>query len=237
MTYRERREAKAERLRDWADKREVKADAASERVHAIADNIPFGQPILKGHHSQRRAERDQDTITRNMGKMVENSRKASDFRSRAGNIESALDNSIYSDDPDAVDALKARIASLEAQRDQIKADNAAFRTAHKVELKTMTAYERGQALPHAAYELTNLSSNIKRNKDRLVLIERDQARALRSEMAGGLLIEQLQGGYVSITFSEKPSREILDALRGAEFSWRRGSWWGKSDAIPDEIQQ
>lgn len=45
MTYRERRLAKAERLREWADKREEKADATYSTAHNIGSQIPFGQPI------------------------------------------------------------------------------------------------------------------------------------------------------------------------------------------------
>ena len=66
MTTRERRERKAERLREWAEKREAKSAVAYDSSRQIMDMIPFGQPILAGHHSQRRAERDQDRITRGM---------------------------------------------------------------------------------------------------------------------------------------------------------------------------
>jgi hypothetical protein len=48
-TYRERREARAERLREWADKRAEKAGAAAERASEMGAAIPFGQPILAGH--------------------------------------------------------------------------------------------------------------------------------------------------------------------------------------------
>ena len=58
MGYRERRLAKAERLREWAEKRQAKSAAAFKGVHTIADGIPFGQPILVGHHSERHARRD-----------------------------------------------------------------------------------------------------------------------------------------------------------------------------------
>lgn len=176
MTYRERRAAKADRLRGWADKREVKADAAQDSVHQITDMIPFGQPILKGHHSQRHAERDQERITSGMIAIVENSRKAEDFRSRADNIEDALDHAIYSDDPDAVERLTVRIADLEAWRVRIKADNAAFRKTHAAALKAMTAYERDLVLPHRGYVLTNLTGNIARNKLRLEGLLRDGER-------------------------------------------------------------
>jgi hypothetical protein len=57
MTTRERREARAARLREWADKREAKSTAAFDAVRQIADNIPMGQPILVGHHSESAAAR------------------------------------------------------------------------------------------------------------------------------------------------------------------------------------
>jgi len=49
---------KAERIRARADKKSALADQLFEKEHRIADMIPFGQPILCGHHSQRRHERD-----------------------------------------------------------------------------------------------------------------------------------------------------------------------------------
>lgn len=58
MTYRDRREAKADRLREWAEKREAKAAAAFDSAATLSDAIPFGQPILVGHHSEKRARRD-----------------------------------------------------------------------------------------------------------------------------------------------------------------------------------
>lgn len=51
-TYRERREAKADRLREWADKRDTKAETAHDAAQRTADMIPFGQPIMVGHYSE-----------------------------------------------------------------------------------------------------------------------------------------------------------------------------------------
>ena len=47
LTYRERRERKAERLREWADKREVKASSAHQTSSDAVAGIPFGQPIIR----------------------------------------------------------------------------------------------------------------------------------------------------------------------------------------------
>lgn len=170
-TYRDRREAKADRLRECADKREAKSQAAHERVDQIADMIPFGQPILVGHHSEGRARRDADRINTGMRQAIDHQNKADDFRRRADGIDSQLDRSIYSDDEDAVDRLRERIGELEAKRDQIKTANAAYRKEHKADLAELTAYGRDQIMPYPGYVLTNLSGNINRNKKRLAELE------------------------------------------------------------------
>jgi hypothetical protein len=82
LSYRERRQARAERLNAWAAKREARSDAALAGVDRLAGMIPLGQPILLGHHSQRRAERDRDRIRRGMSAGVADAAKgAGDARS------------------------------------------------------------------------------------------------------------------------------------------------------------
>lgn len=235
MTTRERREARADRLREWADKRDTKSAQAFETADRMASIIPFGQPILVGHYSGGRDRRYRDRITSNMVRGIEHARKADSMNSRADTIERQLDQSIYSDDPDAVEALEARLEQLEAEREQIKSENAAYRKAHRAELAALTAYERDQAMPHPGYRLSNLSGNIKRNRDRLEIVRKQQARREASEAAGGVNIEEQAPGYLSVTFADKPAREILDALRAAGYRWSQGSWWGRADALPEEV--
>lgn len=165
MTYRERREARAERLRGWADKRVTTATAVLDAdFKTYRGDIAFNtQP---GHIPLRARVIARDD------RAFESLAKAKSMQSRAGGIESQLESSIYSDDPDAIERLQERIATLEAKRDKIKATNAAYRKEHWGELRDMTAYQRDQAMPYAGYELTNLSGNIKRNRDRLAGLER-----------------------------------------------------------------
>lgn len=127
MTYRDRRLAKAERLREWADKREAKAEATRARVDQIAGAIPFGQPILVGHHSEKRHRRDADRIHDGMRKSIADFEKAKEFRQRADSIEAAADRSIYSDDSDAAAQLAERIAERESELAEKKAANALAR--------------------------------------------------------------------------------------------------------------
>lgn len=234
-TYRERREAKAERLREWAEKRETRAIAEHDRARELGSIIPFGQPILVGHHSEGRDRRYRDRIGRTYERAFENANKATAMNRRADGIERGLEQSIYSDDPDAVEALEARIAELEAERDAIKAENAAFRKAHRVELKALTAYGRDQAMPHRGYVLSNLTGNIKRNRDRLVVVRRQQTRAVEAETSGGIAVVEQSAGYVSVTFAVKPDRETIDGLKAAGFRWSQGSWWGSRDRLPEGV--
>jgi hypothetical protein len=181
MTYRERRLAKAERLREWADKREKKSATAFQSAERIASGIPMGQPILVGHHSERRHRRDLDRIHNGMSKGVEHSRMADSMNSRAANIDAAADRAIYRDDPDAIERLTAKLETLEAQRARMNAANKAYRkgSAAYAAYMGITA-EAEQAIrakieagyswcrqPHPGYELQNIGGTITKERKRL----------------------------------------------------------------------
>ncbi|MGW1870440.1 DUF3560 domain-containing protein [Streptomyces mauvecolor] len=58
----ERAEDRAERFGQYADNAAARSESAWKRGHQLADGIPMGQPVLVGHHSERRARRDQERI-------------------------------------------------------------------------------------------------------------------------------------------------------------------------------
>jgi hypothetical protein len=185
-TYRQRREARAERLREWAEKREGKADAAAEAADRMASVIPFGQPTLVGHHSERRDRNYRARIAGEMDYAVEHWRKADSMTRRADGIEAQLDASIYDDDSDATEQLERRIAGLEAARARLVAFN---KTARKgcpdFDLLTDGLGESWQSLSQLemlrnrgfpAYATSNLSSRISKDRDRLArLLRRREA--------------------------------------------------------------
>jgi len=243
MTYRDRREAKAEKLTEWAEKRQAKAEAGWARGDEMASVIPFGQPILVGHYSEGRDRRYRARIASTFDKALEDQRKAEDMGSRAEGIRDQLASSIYSDDPDAIEALETRIAKLEAEREAIKAHNKEHRGSKKCTCpedcncrnpwQHQTCKCKNHPLP--AYHLQNLSGNIKRNRDRLEVVRRQAARSERCEAAGGIAIEDHRSGYCSVTFSEKPDYDTRQALKDAGFRWSQGSWWGKRDQLPESV--
>ena len=184
MTYRERRAAKADRLREWADKRDVKGDTARTAADRTADMIPFGQPILTGHHSEKGDRNRRGRMRSNYDKAYEHSSKAADFRRRADGIEAAADNAIYSDDTDAADRLVERIAEREAERDRIKAFNATVRKAGQftkdafelldkkqqasyLSIVNHAPYQLGKGGTFPGYVLSNLGATIRKDKNRL----------------------------------------------------------------------
>lgn len=74
---------KAERYETYADNAEARAKSRSQAADKIGSFIPFGQPILVGHHSERRHRRDIERIRNNVEKSIEESDKAAYLRGRA----------------------------------------------------------------------------------------------------------------------------------------------------------
>ncbi len=66
----ERAEERSERFSDYSASRADDAAQAQKAVAAIADNIPFGQPILIGHHSERRHRKAIEKIDNGMRRAV-----------------------------------------------------------------------------------------------------------------------------------------------------------------------
>lgn len=127
MTRRERLERKLEKREEWAGKARERSAARFKAVSAIADNIPLGQPILVGHHSEKRARKDQARIVSGMTKGLEEGRLADHHEGKAGGLAAQLARTTFSDDPDALDQLAARIAKLEAECERKTSWNAAWK--------------------------------------------------------------------------------------------------------------
>jgi protein-L-isoaspartate O-methyltransferase len=69
-TLLERAKEHSERFTEYSGKRAGEARQVAASVSAIAGAIPFGQPILVGHHSERHARRDAERIEAGMRKGV-----------------------------------------------------------------------------------------------------------------------------------------------------------------------
>ena len=253
MTRRERMTARMERRDEWAGKAHAASDAAYNASHRAVDGIPFGQPILVGHHSEGMHRHALERSDKAMSRACERSKMADRHEAVADSLERALDKSIFSDDTDAPDALRARIADLEAKRARIVQLNKAIRREVKAGLTDgwtartgATAEEQRAMLENVQhgwdhgpifppYVTANLGGRISADKHRLAGLLQMQARQEQAEAApGGVLVEG-DGDYVRVTFAEKPERATLDALKAAGFMWGGGSWCGRRGAVPPGI--
>lgn len=109
MTRKERQEARAERYRQFAENAEKRAAAAFNASSAAVENIPLGQPILVGHHSEKAHRRALERSHGAMMRSVHESEKAAYYRQKAEAVEN--NDNIYLGDDDAIERLEEKIAS------------------------------------------------------------------------------------------------------------------------------
>jgi 16S rRNA G1207 methylase RsmC len=142
----ERAEERAERFEDYSEKRAADADNARRHVSSIADGIPFGQPILIGHHSERHARRDAEKIESGMRRAVKMWETSKYWIDRA---QGALAHAQHAE---RADVRARRIKKIEA--DKRKAERETAEATHNIKLwakmgeteamqngKTLTVYE------------------------------------------------------------------------------------------------
>lgn len=106
----DRAEDRADRFEDYSERRAQDAGRASDAVHALSDNIPLGQPILVGHHSEKRARRVAEKIQNEMSRAVKLWDQADYWKSRAAG---AIRLAKYKELPDV---RARRIRGLEADQ-------------------------------------------------------------------------------------------------------------------------
>ena len=83
----ERAEAKAKRLDRLAEKRAAQSSAFQSAATRISERFSGGQPILIGHHSERRARKDQERMQSAMAAAVKAQEAVSYWQYRAEGVE------------------------------------------------------------------------------------------------------------------------------------------------------
>ncbi len=86
-TLAERAEAKAARLDDLSIKRAGQSNSFSQAARTISERFANGQPILIGHHSQRRAEKDKQRMESAQANAVKASQACEYWNYRAEGVE------------------------------------------------------------------------------------------------------------------------------------------------------
>lgn len=237
--YEAKKQARADRYRERASKLRKAAAAAHGDARGMLDVIPPGQPILVGHHSERRHRRDLERIDKRLRKAREAEEQAASLERRAAAAEDS--HAISSDDPDAPAKLRDRIAELEATRERMKAANRVVRRraseteriAALAELGYGEAVAKGLLEPdcfgqagYSPYMLSNLSGNIRRLKKRLAHLERQREQGDREPVTIGDVEICEEDNRVRLIFPSKPDAMYRAELKRSGFRWspRAGAW-------------
>jgi hypothetical protein len=229
--YNERKKRRVENAESRAAKNEVEGDQLYNKANQMASAIPFGQPILVGHHSEKSDRRYRDKIHTTYGKAFEKMDKAKYYENKAETIKN--NDAIFSDDPDALEKLRQKVQGLQQSQEFMKKSNAFIKKKDKEgflkmvhatpkmweELTTPNVMGR---IGFASYSLANNNANIKRVQQRILRLERLQTLpALDKTINGVRIFQNNEAGRLQMLFKGKPAFEVIKALKAHGFRWCR----------------
>lgn len=239
----QRVEEKRERASERAHKATQKSAAFYEQSKSLASLIPFGQPILIGHHSEKRSRRDADKIFNDMGKSVAESKKADYHAHKAQTIGSG---GIASDDSEAVAKLKAKLKRLETAQDLMKTVNKIVKKYkdHSEQLKALINYGTSEQdaikllepgfngrVGYASYSISNNGATIRATKKRIEEVQAlHNSKPIDHTGEGWTMSEE--DGRICAFFNGKPCEEVRSMCKRHGFTWSRtrGAWVRKITA-------
>ena len=233
--FENKRQNRIDRYTELAQKSESKSDDAYKKAKKESSMIPFGQPILVGHHSEKRHRNHLKRIDGVFEKSFKEQEKADYYRNKA---EAAQNNTaIFSDDPDAIQKLKDKIASLEQSQSEMKRINKEFRQNkgditkvdfdQKLLREIKSNVQSWHKVPFPTYALSNNNANIRRLKQRLTRLERMSSDTpTEIEKNGVKIVENVRENRCQIFFPGIPDESIRKFLKSHGFRWSRynGCW-------------
>ena len=199
--------------------------------------IPFGQPILVGHHSEQRDRNYRKRAGAKIDKAMHERDKASYYEDRARAAEN--NTAIYTEDPEAIIKLKEKIEKAEKVQEIMKAANKIVRKKSLsddekiIEISKIDGISESKAkellMPDFCgrfgfpdYALTNNNANIRRMKQRLIKLEKISTQETTEIKIGEVTIrDNVEDNRVQIFFLGKPSEEIRSFLKTNGFRWSR----------------
>jgi len=237
-TRKEKREARIERYKDLSSNAAKQSSAAFSQSSRMASVIPFGQPILVGHHSERGDRNYRAKIEAKMNKAVELSHKADYYAGKAASAES--NNAIFLEDDDSIERLTEKVETLEAIQEKMKAANKIIKSkklseVEKVEQLQQIGFNEKTALSYMepdycgrigfpSYSLTNNNARLKSAKDRLAKAIRLKETESKEYQIGEVnVVENTDENRLQLFFDGKPSDEIRAQLKSSAFRWTPSS--------------
>lgn len=236
--YEERQQNRLDRYEALADKAASKSTAFATRSNQMAECIPFGQPILVGHHSEKRDRNFRSKIHSIMGKSVQEMKKAEYYQNKADSVGRG---GISSDDPSAIDKLKSKLERLQQAQELMKKANKLIKKFpdHNARLEGLIELGFSEekavsilnpqygSIGFASYSLQNNNAEINRLKKRIAELQALENRT-SNEVKNDLYkyTECKIENRCMFIFDGKPTEEIRQILKSNGFKWSpsRGAW-------------
>jgi hypothetical protein len=234
--YHERKQARIERYEARAERARATAAGLSGQARQAVEGIPPGQPILVGHHSEKRHRRALDRHDHKMRAMFEAQDKAEYWEKRAA--AAAANTAISADDPQALELLRARVEELTQAHEAMKRINRAYKAGKLADLgyspEQIAALERRvktgyswEQQPYPGWQLSNSNANLRRLQQRIKALEqRTQLVEIREEVNGVEIVQDVDFRRTRLYFTGVPSEEVWRYLKAHGFRWSRseGCW-------------
>jgi hypothetical protein len=233
--YEQKQAARKARLERAAATAGASARAAFDRASAIGERFYGGQPILVGHHSERRARADQARMHAAASRGVEEQKRAADLARRAAGVGTA---GISSDDPDAIAKLEAELAKERSAQERDKRLNQILRRhakagpdaqvaalvylaiSERLARQLVTPDELGRVgIPD--YAIKNRGANIRRIEKRIAELRAKAATPAREPIVGPgyAITEDRDANRVQIRFDARPPAATIAVLKSRGFRW------------------
>lgn len=151
-----------------------------------------------------------------------------------GKIKSVGKGGVRSDDPQAIDKLRAKLASLEALQNTMREVNGYYRkhktldgcpnlseSAREKLEKSMANAFRTDPKPFPSYQLSNNNATIRNTRARLDELEKRQNEPAPEGWTfdGGEVVINTTLNRVQIVYDDKPDPTIKDELKAYGFKW------------------
>ncbi|NJL02998.1 MAG: DUF3560 domain-containing protein [Spirulinaceae cyanobacterium SM2_1_0] len=243
------------RYQALADKAKNEAKGLIDSAYRQIDWIPPGQPILVGHHSERRHRAALERHDKTMRRALDAEQRAKHYAQKAN----SMDTGISADDPEAVEKLEAKLQKLEKEQALHKLINKAIRLNRKNPDKARNLLRQGieQLEPHGEVErkvnfylsqeegipdftLRNNNANIRRIKQRIEELKARTTQEFQSTTINGVeIVEDVEANRLRLIFPHKPEESIRKKLKSHGFRWsptanawqrqltNQARYWGK----------
>lgn len=196
-SYAERKERKKERFQYLIDKKRKESSALYNEVITLLEVMPFGQPILVGHYSEKKHRNLLKKIDNKMRKLIKLDETVAYYNHKLDNTS----NNISSDNPNAIEKLKEKLSLQQEQHEKLKCSQV------------------------KSYVLSNSSQRIRATKKRIEELEKSITKT-RQDIIYDTWQVKYHDNRIQFIFNENPKEEIKKILKSSAFKWSptRKAW-------------